>query len=158
MNEVYQMKINTPFGNLFYVSSLGCLEKVSWQTLADNFEKNNEFEQQINLFFNRKIESFDLPLSFNNSAFAQSVLEEVQRIPFGKTATYHDIAQNIQKPNATQAVANALRNNPFALIIPCHRVVNKKQEITGYFGQDNKLIALRKQLLAFEKNNSGTKE
>lgn len=55
-------------------------------------------------------------------------------IPKGKITTYKNIAEFIGKPGASQAVGNALRNNPFAPIVPCHRVLPANLKIGGFFG------------------------
>lgn len=56
-------------------------------------------------------------------------------IPQGKITTYKNIAQFIGKSGASQAVGNALRNNPFSPIVPCHRVLPSDFKIGGFFGK-----------------------
>src|SRR6266550_4677738 len=67
----------------------------------------------------------DLPLDIRASAFQRRVWQELQRIPFGETRTYAEVAKQIGQPKATRAVARACATNPAALIIPCHRVVRE---------------------------------
>ncbi|MDI6888842.1 MAG: methylated-DNA--[protein]-cysteine S-methyltransferase [Methanocellales archaeon] len=57
--------------------------------------------------------------------FQQAVLNEVRKIPYGKTITYAELAERVRRPNAVRAVGNALGKNPAPLVIPCHRVVAK---------------------------------
>jgi methylated-DNA-[protein]-cysteine S-methyltransferase len=64
--------------------------------------------------------------------------------------TYSEIAQMIDEAGKARAVANALKHNPYALVIPCHRVVNQNGKSTGYFGNNQQMLTLRQKLLAFE--------
>ena len=70
-------------------------------------------------------------------------------IPYGKTATYKDIATLIGNTNASRAVGNANNKNPIAIIIPCHRVIGSNNKLTGYAGGLDK----KEKLLNLEKNN-----
>lgn len=64
--------------------------------------------------------------------FQKMVWEEIDKIPYGKTVTYKDIAEKIGKPNASRAVANACGQNPTPVIRPCHRVICSNGDIGGY--------------------------
>jgi len=74
----------------------------------------------------------DLPLDIRATAFQRRVWQELQKIPFGQTRTYAEIAKRIGQPTAARAVARACATNPTALVIPCHRVVGKSGETGGY--------------------------
>jgi len=74
----------------------------------------------------------DLPLDIRATAFQRRVWQELQKIPFGQTRTYAEIAKRIGQPTASRAVARACAMNPAALVIPCHRVVSKSGETGGY--------------------------
>src|SRR5438034_640254 len=90
----------------------------------------------------------DLPLDIRATAFQRRVWQELQRIPFGETRTYADVARQIGQPKATRAVARACATNPAALIIPCHRVVREDGALGGYrWGVERKDA-----LLGMEKN------
>jgi len=65
---------------------------------------------------------------------AERVWTELQKIPFGTTISYAQLADNIGKPSAVRAVANANARNPIAIIIPCHRVIAKSGDLAGYAG------------------------
>lgn len=71
----------------------------------------------------------DLPLL---SPFTLSVLEEVQKIPFGERCSYGEIATKLQSPQGARAVGGACGRNPIPLIIPCHRVVAKNGRLGGF--------------------------
>ncbi|MEH1966302.1 bifunctional DNA-binding transcriptional regulator/O6-methylguanine-DNA methyltransferase Ada [Nostoc sp.] len=74
----------------------------------------------------------DLPLDVRGTAFQKQVWQALQKIPYGKTCTYTDIARDIAKPHAVRAVGNACGTNPIALIVPCHRVLRSDGSLGGY--------------------------
>ena len=78
--------------------------------------------------------------------FQQAVLRADARIPRGQVRTYGEIAAQVGKPGAARAVGNALANNPFPLVVPCHRVVLAGGRLGGFGGG----AALKRALLALE--------
>jgi O-6-methylguanine DNA methyltransferase len=82
------------------------------------------------------------------SAFRQRVWMACARIPRGETHSYGWIARKVGKPLAARAVGQALAANPFAPLIPCHRVVGADGKLTGYSGPGG--LARKKQLLRSE--------
>ena len=90
---------------------------------------------------------FPLPLVFNFSPFTKKVLEELKKIPLGKSLSYRQVAENIGHPKAARAVGNACNVNPFPLVIPCHRVVQTGGKPGGFaYGTE-----LKEDLLHFER-------
>jgi AraC family transcriptional regulator, regulatory protein of adaptative response / methylated-DNA-[protein]-cysteine methyltransferase len=88
----------------------------------------------------------DLPLDIRATAFQRRVWQELQRIPFGETRTYTEVAAAVGDPKARRAVARACATNPVALVIPCHRVVREDGELGGYrWGIDRKRALLEKE-------------
>ena len=84
------------------------------------------------------------------------VLEELQRIPYGETASYGDIAARIGNPKAVRAVGAANGRNPIPIIVPCHRVIGSGGDLTGFGGGlDIKAALLR--LEAESRNFMGTR-
>lgn len=92
-----------------------------------------------------KLQQFDLPLDLSlGTQFQQKVWQALQQIPYGQTISYAQLAQNIDKPTAYRAVANANGRNPFSIIIPCHRVVASDGSLGGYTGGlDKKRLLLK---------------
>ena len=76
----------------------------------------------------------DIPLSPKGTAFQQAIWTALRQIPYGKTASYGGLAESINNPKAVRAVGGAVGSNPISIIIPCHRVLGKKCEITGFGG------------------------
>jgi AraC family transcriptional regulator, regulatory protein of adaptative response / methylated-DNA-[protein]-cysteine methyltransferase len=74
----------------------------------------------------------DLPLDVRGTAFQQRVWQALRQIPAGETASYSDVARMIGSPNSVRAVAAACAHNNIAVAIPCHRVVHKGGDLSGY--------------------------
>lgn len=81
------------------------------------------------------------------TAFEIEVYECVSKIPTGQTRSYKWIAKRIGNPKATRAVAQALKHNPWPIIIPCHRVINSDGTIGGYVLG----VSLKRFLLSLER-------
>jgi len=76
--------------------------------------------------------ALDLPLDLRGTAFQRRVWEALRAIPFGETTTYAGVAAAIGQPTAVRAVARACAQNNVSLAVPCHRVVGKDGDLTGY--------------------------
>ena len=76
--------------------------------------------------------SLDLPIDVQATAFQWKVWRALQRIPYGETRAYAEVASSIGKPKAVRAVASACAKNPVCLVVPCHRVVPKAGGTGGY--------------------------
>ncbi len=81
--------------------------------------------------------------------FYQKVWKLCMKIPFGKTKSYKWIAQQLGNPKLARAVALALKRNPFAPYVPCHRVIRSDGRIGGYSAEGG--IARKKELIEMEK-------
>jgi methylated-DNA-[protein]-cysteine S-methyltransferase len=90
--------------------------------------------QQLSEYFAGKRTEFTLPLHPQGSDFQQLVWNALQKIPYGQTRTYGEIALQIGNPKAARAVGLANNRNPLAIIIPCHRVIGANGNLTGYAG------------------------
>lgn len=89
---------------------------------------------QLQAYFNGDLEAFDLPLDWSGAPdFNIAVWKELVNIPYGRTTTYSAIAEKIGNPTAVRAVGLANRNNPIAIVVPCHRVIAKNGDLQGYF-------------------------
>ena len=71
---------------------------------------------------------------FSGTEFQKSVWHELEKIPFGKTKTYGEIAKEIGNPKAGRAVGSACNKNPLPIIVPCHRVIGANGKLTGFAG------------------------
>ncbi len=94
----------------------------------------SETQRQLQNYFKGKLTQFDLPLAVHGTKFQQKVWQALQTIAYGKTASYADIARQIQSPKAVRAVGAANGKNSLAIIVPCHRVIGSNGSLTGYAG------------------------
>lgn len=125
-------------------------DKLLWQLSGGSQNLERQISNWWEIFWSKKKDPPLLPLNFANlSPFSKSVLEKLQKVPFGTTLCYQELAALAGSPKAARAVGTACKKNPFPLVIPCHRVLGKR-DLGGYFPG----IALKRHLLAFE---SGTR-
>jgi AraC family transcriptional regulator of adaptative response/methylated-DNA-[protein]-cysteine methyltransferase len=91
-----------------------------------------ETVRQVVGFIAEPAAALRLPLDLRGTAFQRQVWEALQRIPLGETTTYSGLAAEMGRPEAVRAVARACAQNPVSLAVPCHRVVGKGGDLTGY--------------------------
>ena len=91
-------------------------------------------EKQLTEFFAGERPEFDLPLTLHGTEFTKRVWRALCDIPAGQTRSYAQLAQMIENPTATRAVARANGTNQIAIVIPCHRVIGTDGSLTGYGG------------------------
>ena len=97
----------------------------------------------------------DIPLDVQASSFQWKVWRELQKIPFGETRSYGEIANAIGSPRSVRAVANAIAHNRVAVVIPCHRVVRQGGALGGYrWGVERKRKLLAKERASTEESTS----
>jgi O-6-methylguanine DNA methyltransferase len=90
--------------------------------------------RQLSEYFAGKRRQFTLDLDLNLPPFHAQVLQAVSRIPYGTTASYRAIAEQVGRPQAVRAVGNANAANPVPILIPCHRVIAADGSLGGYGG------------------------
>jgi methylated-DNA-[protein]-cysteine S-methyltransferase len=106
-------------------------------TSLGNYVNNliiNETFRQLSEYFAGRRKTFNFPLKLLGTDFQKSVWKALQKIPYGQTATYGDIARIIGKEKAYRAVGMACHCNPISIVIPCHRIVGATGNLTGYGG------------------------
>jgi len=87
------------------------------------------------------------PVAPEGTAFQRSVWCELQRIPYGETISYGELARRVGNPKAVRAVGLANGSNPIAILIPCHRVIGSDGSLVGYGGG----LPIKQALLALER-------
>jgi AraC family transcriptional regulator of adaptative response/methylated-DNA-[protein]-cysteine methyltransferase len=127
-------------------------------TLQDRFPKaqlvggDETFERlvaQVVGFIEAPAQGLELPLDIRGTAFQKRVWNAIRNIPAGATATYADLAACIGQPSATRAVAQACGSNTLAVAIPCHRVVRRDGNLSGYrWGVERKRALLARESAA----------
>lgn len=157
--QLYFKEIKTPVGQLKLVAHDAALVAVLWENenpkrirLAELVQNPQhpillETQKQLNEYFAKQRQIFDLPLDFEGTEFQQKVWQALLTIPFGETRSYKEIAEQIGNVKAVRAVGAANGKNPISIIAPCHRVVGANGKLVGFAGGlENKEI-----LLAVEK-------
>ncbi len=170
-NYVYLTTYESPLGFFTIVASDKGLIKVSLpisdkhefeQKLSNQFlikkEKNSILQQachELDEFFTYKRKNFTIPFDIQEGTdFQRSVWQQLEKIPYGKTYSYKQIAAMIDNPNAVRAVGQANRLNPLPLFIPCHRCIGSSGALVGYAGSNPKNLKFKEKLLLFEKNKN----
>ena len=128
-----------------YKSPIGILEiicengKLVSLKLVDYCEKSNvetnfikDIKKQLGEYFSGKRTTFDIKINPTGTDFQKMVWKELQNISYGETKSYSEIAAAAGNKNAQRAVGNACNKNPIMIIIPCHRVISKNNNIGGY--------------------------
>ena len=103
---------------------------------------------QLNEYFNGKRRKFDFPVMIRGTDFQIDVWKALQKIPYGETRSYGEIAAIIGNPKASRAVGMANNRNPLPIVVPCHRVIGSNGKPVGYAGG----LELKQILLEIEKN------
>lgn len=151
-----QFKIDVPFGSLYVVLNDAAVLRISVSKHEDidlsdvltAFEYN--VYNQLMEYFSGKRRSFDFPIDIScGTYFQQKVWAELYRIPYGCTKSYGEIASLIGKPGVARAVGLACNRNPLLLVIPCHRVVGKNNNLVGFAGG----LEIKRYLLDMENEN-----
>jgi O-6-methylguanine DNA methyltransferase len=91
-------------------------------------------DKQLAEYFARKRRDFTLPLTYPGTDFQRAVWAGLLKIPYGKTWSYEQLAEYVGRPGAQRAVGTANGQNRIAIVIPCHRVINKGGKLGGYGG------------------------
>ena len=142
--STYYDYLETPIGTLLLAGNGEALTLVgfprgkerkrhdkSWVRDGSRF---SEAKRQLQDYFAGKLAEFDLPLQPQGTEFQRRVWRALQKIPYGETVSYGDIARRIGKPSASRAVGAANGKNPLPIIIPCHRVIGSTGKLTGFGG------------------------
>lgn len=94
----------------------------------------DQAERELQEYFAGERKTFDVPIHLAGTEFQMRVWEHLLRIPYGKTASYLEVAAALGDPNATRAVGGANGANRIAIIVPCHRVIAADGSLGGYGG------------------------
>jgi methylated-DNA-[protein]-cysteine S-methyltransferase len=138
--------INSPVGKLTLIADESSLlavlwevekegrVKLDWGKKANHHPILEETEKQLTEYFNGERSKFSLPVKFQGTTFQNSVWKALQKIPFGQTMSYGEIAHKVGSPKASRAVGTANGKNPLSIVIPCHRVIGSSGKLTGFAG------------------------
>lgn len=135
---------DSPIGRLLLVSDDRGLRQIGFPSGKNTPEPSESwrandaaFEQvhaQLDAYFDGKLTQFNLKLAPCGTDFQQTVWDALQKISYGTTCSYQDIATVIGNPSASRAVGSANGKNPIPIVIPCHRVIGSNGTLTGFGG------------------------
>ena len=141
---MYYCYIDSPIGELLLAGDDDALTMIGFpegkmrrEPASDWVENKTPFAEasrQLKEYFAGERHAFDLPLRLGGTEFQILVLEELQRIPYGETTSYGEIASRIGRPKAVRAVGAANGRNPIPIVVPCHRVIGSSGSLTGFGG------------------------
>ena len=140
MESTFISYLQTPIGELEIIADENSVLSVTFNDVKSKKTNVNENEisikckQQLQEYFNESRKIFELTLNFNGTDFQNKVWTELQNISIGKTISYLQLAKNLGDAKCIRAAASANGKNPFAIIVPCHRVIGKDGSLTGYAG------------------------
>lgn len=132
--------IDSPIGGLRIHASAGLVTAIDFgasspRGSAAPDDLLDRVELQLGQYFAGERTEFDLPLASDGTEFQQKVWAELQRIPYGETASYGEIARRLgYEAGISRAVGAANGANPIPIVVPCHRVIGADGSLTGYAG------------------------
>lgn len=160
----YKVFTSTPLGNFSF--SANEFDELTACGFEDNYKLKGFFKsgapmdpeepkppvllmaiEQIDEYFKGTRRTFDLPLHIKGTDFQKNVWDNLLKINYGTTVSYAELAEMTGNPKATRAVGQANFANPFAVIIPCHRVIGADGSLVGYAAgleRKQKLLAMEK--------------
>lgn len=108
-------------------------------------------EDELSRYFDGTLQRFRVPIVARGTPFQERVWRRLRKIPYGRTLSYAQLAEDIDRPGAQRAVGRANGDNHLAIVIPCHRVVRSDGSLCGYGGG----VWRKKRLLDLEQSRAG---
>ena len=154
MMSIYSKYLKTEFGTISIQANDDAVTEIRFVQdgkLPDANAQTNILTdtcaRQLLEYFAGKRRNFNFPYKLSGTDFQIDVWKEIAKIPYGKTISYKELAERINKPQATRAVASAANENCLFLCIPCHRVIGSDGSLVGFAAG----LKLKEQLLTLEK-------
>jgi O-6-methylguanine DNA methyltransferase len=162
---MYSKTLQTPLGNMLAIAEENFLLMLDFVD-GNYFERNRKFfheyyinrsnkiidllENELNLYFNKKLTNFSVPVKFYGTIFQNKVWKSLQQIPYGKIISYMQLSENMNITRSVRAVAAANSCNKISIVVPCHRVIRSNGNLTGYAGGYER----KRYLIDLERTNS----
>lgn len=154
-SDCVRSEIDSPVGRLTLLASSKGLHAISWPIDKSYLEKVRkgshpvieETAKQLGEYFAGKRTKFDLPILWSGTPFQVRAWKELARIPYGETISYGEQARRMGDAKKARAVGMANGCNPISIVVPCHRVIGKSGDLTGFGGglaQKAKLLELER--------------
>jgi methylated-DNA-[protein]-cysteine S-methyltransferase len=163
---IYYDEMPSPIGTLVLAATESGLCSIDFGSWKDNEERLRKWSdryfqgmewvlnscklqpvsEQLHAYFAGSKKPFDMAIDLQGTPFQKRVWEALQKVPYGATASYKEIAAVIGSPNAVRAIGGANNRNPIPIVIPCHRIIGASGELIGYGGG----LHVKKHLLQLE--------
>ena len=148
--NIHALDVSSPVGILQLVSNEKHLLELNWQCAHRQLSTSNHTvailnaaAHELSQYFSGARRNFSVPLQPHGTGFQLSVWSELQKVGWGETCTYGEIAERLGRPKGFRALGGAVGRNPIPIFIPCHRIVGANGALTGFSGGlDNKQILL----------------
>jgi methylated-DNA-[protein]-cysteine S-methyltransferase len=137
LSQIYQGHFCSPIGWLRVSCDderLLSVEFVEKDGESNSNEMVEEVISQLKEYFDGARKTFDIPCFHKGTDFQKRAWDALLKIPYGKTISYQEQAQNVGNPKATRAIGSANNKNKIPIIYPCHRVIAKNGKLAGYAG------------------------
>lgn len=139
-----RITFDSPIGKMEIIEKNEKIVRIELVSKDEKTEENStplleKAKEQLVEYFDGKRRKFDFPVEFSGTDFQKAVWRELEKIPFGETRTYGEIASAIGKPKASRAVGGACNKNHILIAVPCHRVIGAGGKLVGFaLGTDMK--------------------
>jgi methylated-DNA-[protein]-cysteine S-methyltransferase len=140
MPNLTSLAIDTPIGPLTIFASDTAVTRLdfaagkSFSASPQSMAVADQAASELGQYFAGQRKSFDVAVVLLGTDFQKSVWREIERVRFGETKTYAELAGAIGNPKAARAVGGAVGANPVPIIVPCHRIMGAAGKLTGYSG------------------------
>ncbi|MBK9792241.1 MAG: methylated-DNA--[protein]-cysteine S-methyltransferase [Sphingobacteriales bacterium] len=140
MNSIFISYVESPIGMIEIKADEQSILSVQFkdtnkvETSFSENEISKNGKQQLSEYFASERKEFELPLKLSGTDFQNKVWTELQVIPYSKTISYLQLAKNLGDPKCIRAAGTANGKNPFAIVVPCHRVIGSNGDLIGYAG------------------------
>ena len=153
---VYNSSLKTEIGTVFITAND---EKILGIHFVSDCPKDNEnyltkaLKQELLEYFQKKRTYFSIfPLSL--SSVEEKIFDRILAIPYGMNITYFTLAKELVNVNDVKEIAKIIQNNPYLILIPCHRVLGKNKSLYNYQAG----VKIKEELLKLEQDNCANKK
>ena len=156
--NLFYAHMSSPVGHLMVFAHDAGVRAVLWEkeadervSLGDDLKRGDhpvlaQTIRELGEYFEGQRTRFSVPLDPQGTEFQKQAWMALRGIPYGETRSYSEQAQAMGRPKAVRAVGAANGRNPISIIVPCHRVIGKSGDLTGFGGG----LAAKRKLLEIE--------
>lgn len=138
----YKLDYNSPIGVMELVGTEQVIQSILFVERADISttpklelpEVMVRCQSELDEYFRGERTTFTFPIEQTGTPFQCEVWNSLTTIPYGETASYRDLAEQVSRPKAVRAVGSTNGRNRLSIVVPCHRVIGSNGALTGYAG------------------------